>query len=49
MEPIKLKHLLSVEDLSNTEVLNLIDRANRFKNGFNIRAKRKSIRIKSIL
>ena len=41
MEPIKLKHLLSVEDLSNTEVLNLIDRANRFKNGLNIELNKK--------
>lgn len=31
MEPIKLKHLLSVEDLSIDEVLGLINRANEFK------------------
>jgi len=31
MEPIKLKHLLSVEDLSLNEVIKLIERANQFK------------------
>lgn len=41
MGPIKLKHLLSVEDLSNEEVLQLIERANLFKNGLNIELNRK--------
>lgn len=31
MEPIKLKHLLTVEDLSLNEVIGLINRANEFK------------------
>lgn len=41
MGPIKLKHLLSVEDLSNEEVLQLIKRANLFKNGLNIELNKK--------
>lgn len=36
MEPIKLKHLLSIEDLSNEDILSLINRANLFKNGLKV-------------